>query len=472
MNEESAAPSPREFGASFKQFMDKMSEAAPRLEPYFRTLIAEHMGRSPLELPIVSELFQQFEHPNIQQGLDDLLGRPGCSHSVHGVSMMHKQHSGVHISDLISDSWHGQSAQRGPVEYTTIALDEGRFATCIQSGILLISRGETRLACVVQDTGRMGRGSIQIEVLANERPDAERFLGDVRRAMRDRNVYRGHVLSLDSDHESGIKVHFHKLPVVKRHGIILPKETIDRIERQTIGFSRHAEALAKAGRHLKRGVLLHGPPGTGKTLTAMYLAGAMQGRTVLIVTGRVQGLIKHVCWMARTLQPAIVILEDVDLIAHQRDYDAGACVGPLLFDLLNEMDGLAEDCDVVFLLTTNRPDILEPALAARPGRIDQAIEVPPPDAECRRRLLNLYGQGLDLTKSDLNRIVDRTHGASAAFMRELLRKAAVFSCDDGKGVAIEDRHLDEAIHELVIAGGDLTKSLLGFQVIDKSSKRP
>src|SRR5688572_12792394 len=61
----------------------------------------------------------------------------------------------------------------------------------------------------------------------------------------------------------------------------------------------------------------------------------------------------------------------------------------LLFELLNQMDGLAEDADVLFVLTTNRPDVLEPALAARPGRIDQAIEIPLPDAECRRRLLEL-----------------------------------------------------------------------------------
>ena len=52
---------------------------------------------------------------------------------------------------------------------------------------------------------------------------------------------------------------------------------------------------------------------------------------------------------------------------------------PLLFELLNEMDGLAEDADVIFILTTNRADLLEPALAARPSRVDQATEIPLPD---------------------------------------------------------------------------------------------
>src|SRR5262249_39459678 len=150
------------------------------------------------------------------------------------------------------------------------------------------------------------------------------------------------------------------------------------------------------------------------------------------------------------------ILEDVDLVAEDRTNQRG-CATPLLFELLNQMDGLAADADILFLLTTNRPELLEPALAARPGRIDQAIEVPLPDAVCRRRLFDLYGQGLTLRLSDLERFIRRTEGASAAFIRELLRKAALFAADDSAALIVEDRHLDEAVHELVVQGGELTK---------------
>ncbi len=93
-------------------------------------------------------------------------------------------------------------------------------------------------------------------------------------------------------------------------------------------------------------------------------------------------MIEQSCALARILQPSIVVLEDVDLVAEERTRPGAACTAPLLFELLNQMDGLADDADVLFLLTTNRPDILEPALAARPGRVDQAIEIPLPDAEC------------------------------------------------------------------------------------------
>ncbi|MFX4971138.1 AAA family ATPase, partial [Acinetobacter baumannii] len=88
----------------------------------------------------------------------------------------------------------------------------------------------------------------------------------------------------------------------------------------------------------------------------------------------------------------------------------------LLLELLNEMDGLADDVDVLFVLTTNRPEILEPALAARPGRIDQAYEVPLPDAQCRKRLFDLYCDGLTMKVDDMDLYVKRTAGASGAFI--------------------------------------------------------
>ena len=137
----------------------------------------------------------------------------------------------------------------------------------------------------------------------------------------------------------------------------------------------------------------------------------MPGRTVLLLTGAGAGMIESACQLARMRTPATVILEDVDLIGTERNQlSVGA--NALLFELLNQMDGLAEDTDVVFVLTTNRPDMLEPALAARPGRIDQAIEVPPPDADCRRRLLERFGRGLRLELADLDGLVARTAGVT------------------------------------------------------------
>ncbi|MDA1278019.1 MAG: hypothetical protein O2960_28825 [Verrucomicrobia bacterium] len=94
--------------------------------------------------------------------------------------------------------------------------------------------------------------------------------------------------------------------------------------------------------------------------------------------------------------------------------------------------------------------------------MDQAIEIPLPDSECRSRLFKLYAEGLTLGAVDLPNFVRRTEGASAAFIRELMRKAALFAVDEPSD-SIQDHHLDEAMRELVIDGGALTQSLLGFK---------
>jgi cell division protease FtsH len=97
--------------------------------------------------------------------------------------------------------------------------------------------------------------------------------------------------------------------------------------------------------------------------------------TVVLLPGMAQQYIQHACGLARLLQPALVVMEDVDLVAESRELRHGMD-NPLLFQVLNEMDGLGGDADVAFLLTTNRADLLEPALAQRPGRVDLAVELP------------------------------------------------------------------------------------------------
>jgi ATP-dependent 26S proteasome regulatory subunit len=156
------------------------------------------------------------------------------------------------------------------------------------------------------------------------------------------------------------------------------------------------------------------------------------------------------------------VLEDVDLIATERQKSQER---PYLFNLLNEMEGLEGDLDILFLLTTNKPEILEPALAGRPGRIDQAIEFPLPDEECRRRLVDLYGRGLNLAPEVVEEAVHRTSGTSPAFIRELLRKSATFAAErepasDG-ALTVEAADVEAALREILFAGGELTARLLG-----------
>lgn len=120
---------------------------------------------------------------------------------------------------------------------------------------------------------------------------------------------------------------------------------------------------------------------------------------------------------------------------------------------------MGEDSDVVFVMTTNRADLIEPALAARPGRVDHAVEFPLPDAVSRERLLRLYCDGLQVEPSALPALVGQTEGASPAFLRELVRKASLQAAID-EAPTLADRHFAAALGELE-AGGRLTRSILG-----------
>jgi ATP-dependent 26S proteasome regulatory subunit len=133
----------------------------------------------------------------------------------------------------------------------------------------------------------------------------------------------------------------------------------------------------------------------------------------------------------------------------------------LLNTLLNEMDGLREDAEVLFILTTNRPDEIEPALASRPGRIDQAIEFPLPDEEGRAKLTKLYAYGLEVSGDLMESIVSRTKGVSAAFIRELMRRCAQFQVEFSEGSVLTQAAVDAAIEEMLFAGGMLNRRLLG-----------
>jgi SpoVK/Ycf46/Vps4 family AAA+-type ATPase len=261
---------------------------------------------------------------------------------------------------------------------------------------------------------------------------------------------------------------FHRRPELTRDDVVLPGAVMDTVERQVVGVGRQRARLLASGQHLKRGLLLYGPPGTGKTHTIRYLLSRLTGTTVVLLSGNALHLVAQACSIARSLQPSMVVIEDVDLIAEERGMHPGQ--NPMLFQLLNEMDGLAEDTDVVFVLTTNRADLLEPALAARPGRVDQAVELELPDADARRALLHLYRGRLDLDLTGTDDVIDRTEGVTASFLKELLRRAAVVGAEgdgprelDGEAapIAVRAEHLAAALDELLATRNAMTRALLG-----------
>jgi ATP-dependent 26S proteasome regulatory subunit len=256
----------------------------------------------------------------------------------------------------------------------------------------------------------------------------------------------------------------HRLAPASREDVILPENVLALLERNVFRFFAHRERLRDLEMPLKKGLLFYGPPGTGKTLTIRYLAGALKDHTTLLVTAGEMGALAEYMALARLLSPAMVVIEDVDLIARTRE-NLEVVQESLLNRLLNEMDGLRENTQVLFVLTTNRVEALEAALAGRPGRIDQAIEFPLPDAPSRRRLFDLYRRKLAIPSDVMSRAIERTEGMSAAFIKELVRRVALLCIErDSTEATLHD--LDTALGEMLFDGGTLNAKLLGARLAD------
>ncbi|HJR23380.1 MAG TPA: AAA family ATPase [Dongiaceae bacterium] len=377
------------------------------------------------------------------------------------------------MGDLMSRDPHERIAV-GPVSHVAIDTGEDQPVRCARNALILKRTPMPHAIFIFVRTDPGGdERYVDVEIaVPHDHPGSEAFaakcLAPLEDAIEQCRSYRGKVLSLEKqDHYSGRvgRIQVHRLKPVQASEVILPAPTKKLLDRCVLDFMEARGALRSLGFQTKRGILLYGPPGTGKTHTIRYLASNLPGTTTLLITAEQVGLLPHYMSLARLLQPSMVVIEDVDLIARSRERTRSACDESLLNSLLNEMDGLKENSDVLFILTTNRPQDLEAALANRPGRIDQAIEVPVPDTPSRDKLVRLYGNGLKLGNALVAEAVKRTDGVSAAFIKELMRRTAQAAIARGssakKVVEPTDADLGEALDEMLFNGGQLNVRLLG-----------
>ncbi len=465
--DESRRPELADLGRYAALVVDRfVTQARSAQQPTFRSLIGAHLGTGVDDLAVVEEAWPAFEHVNVQAALDAWLGVERREHRVVGMAD-YRHRGGFGLGDLLGQDPHGHGPRPGNVTRVSLPSGpDGQTTDCLRAAVVLVEDGADRIALLLRGADpEEGRGSVTVE-LVSPRPEVARALADDLRALAlELNVYRGQVVSFGHSMfgERSSLLRFHQRPTVADEDLILPPSTFADLQRQVVGVARNRDRLRAAGQHLKRGLLLYGPPGVGKTHTVRYLVSQLVDTTIVELTGETLGAIREACSIARSLQPSMIVVEDVDLIAEERDHYGGQT--PLLFALLNEMDGLADDADVVFLLTTNRADLLEPALASRPGRVDQAVHIDLPDASARGRLLELYRGRLDLDASRLGGVLERTDGVTASFIKELLRRAAVIAADrdpEAEGdLSVGADDLDAALEELMDTRNQMTRSVLG-----------
>jgi AAA+ superfamily predicted ATPase len=434
-------------------------------QAYVATLLERHFkGYSAAGLVTSSRVFPVTAQVDLQKALERFV-QAGPDHRLVG---LHQQWG--HDTLSFAKLWVKENypVLVGPLQYEEIDVGQEQPMRCLKEVLWLGASKAEPFAVVMTREREYGRAEgVSLEVAV---PPGENGLEFTRKLMKraeqtvaEGRTYRGRVLSLEQARSHSGKaaaIRVHRLREVTRDEIILPERTLALLERNITEFIRHRDELARYQLGLKKGLLFYGPPGTGKTHTIHYLASQLPEHTTFLITAEQMGLLGEYMALARLLQPSIVVIEDVDLIARDRADMRSACEESLLNKLLNEMDGLREDAAVFFVLTTNRPEQLESALAGRPGRIDQAIEFPLPDETGRRKLAELYARALTLDSAVGEFIVSRTKGVSAAFIKELMRRSAQCMLEAGAKKLTQD-HVHIALEELLFVGGSLNARLLG-----------
>jgi len=452
----------REFAAAFRSFLEWVhsDDALGRERNEVVALVVGYLGEDGSARSVVSRSLAPFEHVNLQTALNAWSQEPGRDVAVHGFTIP-PHHPAVTLQQIVTGHGMPWLTLSAPA-FADLANGPGSTLACLERALLLVSDADGRYVVMVSATSEHGPPSLEVEIAGLEVETAQAVHARLAELRGQLNVYRGHVIEVGLNSMGGVSLDFGEVPQLARDDVVLPEAVIGRVERHALGIAAHRDALLGAGQHLKRGLLLYGPPGTGKTHTMRYLIGQMTGYTRFVLTGRSLQAIGGVTEFARDLQPAVLVLEDVDLVAEHRGFGAGS--SPVLFDLLDAMDGAAPDADLLFVLTTNRADLLEPALAARPGRVDVAIEIDLPDEEGRQRLLALYSRSLPLrlSESETREVVERTEGVTASFVKELLRRAMLESLlDNPAEPVVTAAHTTRALDDLLDADQKLTRSLLG-----------
>lgn len=215
-------------------------------------------------------------------------------------------------------------------------------------------------------------------------------------------------------------------------GVDEAKEELQEI----IEFLKDPQKFQRLGGRIPKGVLMVGPPGTGKTLLAKAVAGeanvpffSISGSDfVEMFVGVGASRVRDLFEQGKKNAPCIIFIDELDAVGRHR----GAGLGgghdereQTLNQLLVEMDGFDSNDGVILMASTNRPDVLDPALL-RPGRFDRRVVVGRPDVKGREEILKVHTRKIPLGDDvDISVIARGTPGFTGADLANLVNEAAL-----------------------------------------------
>jgi len=231
---------------------------------------------------------------------------------------------------------------------------------------------------------------------------------------------------------------------------------------EVVSYLKNSTLYKHVGAEVPRGILLEGPPGTGKTLLAKAIASETNANFISVSASEFIEIfvgvgalkVRNLFKTARENKPCIIFIDEIDAIGKQRSTGSLSNDGnderdQTLNQLLAEMDGFADNENILIMAATNRKDILDKALL-RPGRFDRIITVPFPDKKSRIEILKVHSKNKKFDSSvNFDFIADLINGFSGAQIKNLLNEAAIFAVRT-KNQFISQENILSALDKILI----------------------
>lgn len=270
----------------------------------------------------------------------------------------------------------------------------------------------------------------------------------VRKLVAENSIYRGQAIRVNFPDPETEQMDPAQCPKFIDLSGVRPKELIfseslrHNIETSIMTPIKHTAMCREHKIPLKRGILLSGPYGTGKTLTANVVAKACVDNNWTFIYVDDVGDLEHAILFARQYQPAVIFAEDIDRAVTGERTDE-------MDKILNTIDGVdTKTNEVMVILTTNHLENINAAML-RPGRLDNVINVEPPDAEAVEKLVRLYARDLVAKGENLEGVGKKLAGQIPAVIREVVERSKLYAIARGTGdLTVTGKDLEYAADEM------------------------
>lgn len=276
--------------------------------------------------------------------------------------------------------------------------------------------------------------TLKVHFNKNDIDITQDFLTDIRTYMKENNIFRGEKLQFSY----GGYLEFLEYPKMNWDDVVLSSKIKEEFNLNLLTLLKNQNLCKKFGVPWRRGLLLGGLAGTGKTQVCRILCNELKDTTIIWATPKAvqdEDDIAMLFNVARYFSPSLLIIEDIDFIGTSRDFGQD----PSLGELLTQLDGNDPNHGIFVIATTNRPEMLDSALANRPSRFDILIEFKLPDLQARKELIKLFSKNMiTLNEKELDDLGNFMKDLTGAQIKETFIYAQLKVMESEKSICLDD----------------------------------